>query len=306
MPTCISLNNLTKHYGSTVAVKNLTLKVEEGEVLGLLGPNGAGKSTTLYMLAGLVRPDEGKINVFGRELQRNFVSIARRMGVLVERPVFYDYLSVRRNLKLFARLAGHDVNVDRLLDLVGLLHAGNARAGALSQGMRQRLGLAHAMLTEPELLLLDEPTAGLDLEGVQDILQLLRYLAKDARVTIVFSSHQMHEVESLCDRVAILNKGELVACERTDALLSYDQTSVEVLIDGSEGAAKRLSEQSWVEKVEAKPGRLQVRLREENVHQLAAFLVTGGYKVSAIMPRRRTLQDYFLKVMNQSEKGAAS
>jgi ABC-2 type transport system ATP-binding protein len=300
MPTCIAVSNLTKRYGRTVAVNDLSLRVEVGEVLGLLGPNGAGKSTTLYMLAGLVRPDSGRISVFGRELQKNFVPIISRTGVLVERPLFYDFLSVRRNLKLFARLAGHEVNVEGLLDVVGLLHAQHVKAGALSQGMRQRLGLAQAMLSEPDLLLLDEPTSGLDVEGTQEILQLLRRFATDSSVTIVFSSHQMHEVESLCDRVAVMNKGRLVACERTDALLSYDQTRVEVLIEGSEGAARRLSDQPWVEHVENKPGRLSVRLKEPNTHQLTAFLVASGYKVSGILPRRRTLQDYFLKVLNEA------
>lgn len=297
MPSAVNVSNLRKRYGSVVAVDDLTLKVEQGEVLGLLGPNGAGKTTTMYMLAGLVRPDAGKISLFGRELQQHFVSIASRIGVLVERPVFYDFLSVRRNLKLFARLAGHEVNVDRLLDIVGLLHAEHVKAGHLSQGMRQRLGIAHALLTEPELLLLDEPTSGLDVEGTQDVLRLLRDLAQESKVTILFSSHQMHEVESLCDRVAVINKGKLIACERTDALLSYDQKHVDVLIEGSEGAAKRLAEQPWVDKVEAKPGRLSVSLKDGTSHQLTTFLVMAGYKIAGVIPRRRSLQEYFLQVL---------
>lgn len=298
MATCISFSGVTKRYGSTLAVEDLSFEVETGEVLGLLGPNGAGKSTTLYMLAGLVRPTSGSISVFGKDLRRNFIEIAGRMGILVDRPAYFDYLTVRRNLKLQARLAGREINVDRILDMVGLLASGDTKARALSHGMRQRLGLAQAMLTEPELLILDEPTAGLDVEATQEVLQLLRRLAEEAKVTILFSSHLLNEVEMLCQRVAILNQGHLVACERIGSLLSYDQTQVEVLLEGLEGAAKRLAEQSWVESVDVKPGRLHVHLREANASQLTGFLVNAGYQVTGVIPRRRTLQDYFLRVMN--------
>ncbi len=298
MGVCIALNQVSKRYGKTVAVNGVSFEVQSGEVMGLLGPNGAGKSTTLYMLTGLVRPDSGAISLFGKDLHRFFVDIAGRIGVLVERPAFFEHLSVRKNLKLHARLAGRDVNLDRTMDLAGLLPWAGARAGTLSLGLRQRLGLAQAMLTEPELLILDEPTLGLDVEATQEILNLLRRLAEEAKVTILFSSHMLHEVEQLCDRVAIINQGKLVACERTDALISYDQSRVEVLIDGEEKAAKRLGEQTWVVDVKVKPGRLVVTLREDNVNQLASFLVNGGFQVSGIIPRRRTLQDYFLKVMN--------
>lgn len=298
MPACIQTTDLTKRYGSSAAVNSLSLEVQTGEVLGLLGPNGAGKSTTLYMLAGLVRPTSGTITIFGRELRRNFLHIAERMGVLVERPVFYDYLTARENLMLFARLARREVTVDRILDLAGLLGVARKKAGTLSLGMRQRLGLAQAILTEPELLLLDEPASGLDPEATLETLGLLRSLADEAKVTIVFSSHMLHEVEGLCDRIAVINDGELVTCERTDALLSYDQTDVEVLLDAPEAAVKRLESEVWVQSVHALPGRIEVKLHEPNVHQLTAFLVAGGYRIAGVIPRRRTLQDYFLKVLN--------
>jgi ABC-2 type transport system ATP-binding protein len=298
MAACISFNNVSKSYGSSVAVSGLALKVQRGEVLGLLGPNGAGKSTSLYMLCGLVRPTSGSISVFGKDLRSGFVSIASRMGVLVERPAFHDYLSVRRTLLVQARLARRQVNVERILDMVGLVHLSHATVRSLSQGQRQRLGLAQAMLAEPELLILDEPTSGLDVESTEEVLRMLRQLADEAGVTIVFSSHLMHEVEVLCDRVAILNEGHLIACEKTDDLLSFDLTRVEVLVDGVEGASKRLVDQPWVASVSTKGGRLYVTLKEPNTHQLIHFLVNAGYQISGVLPRRRTLKDYFLKVMN--------
>lgn len=272
--------------------------MEPGEVFALLGPNGAGKSTTLAMLTGLLRPTSGSISIFGKDLGKHFLEIAPRMGVVVERPAFYEHLSVRRTLILAARLAQREVTVDRTLDLVGLLPLGGERVGRLSHGLRQRLALALALLTEPELLILDEPTNGLDVESTQELLRLLRSLADAANVTIVFSSHMLHEVEMLCDRVAVLNKGRLVACERTEALLSYDQSSVEVLLDAPEAAAKQLRAQSWVDAVEVKPGRLHVHLNGAKAHTLTTFLVGAGYKLSGVIPRRRTLQEYFLKALN--------
>jgi len=299
MGNCIQTSHLTKRYGKVLAVDDLTLEVQTGEVMGLLGLNGAGKSTTLYMLAGLVGPTSGDATIFGKELHRHFLSIAPSMGVLVERPAFYDYLTARDNLKLSARLAQRDVTVDRALDRVGLLSAGRKKVGTFSTGMRQRLGLAQALLLEPSLLILDEPTSGLDPEATHDMLALLRQLADEAQVTILVSSHMLHEVGQLCDRVAIIHEGRLISCDRTDALLSYDERRVEVLLDAPESAAKRLAGLPWIESVEIRPGRLDVVLREDNVHQLTAFLVTAGYRLTGVIPRQRTLQDYFLKALNR-------
>ena len=298
MATCICFENVTKSFGDTLAVNQLTLEVNAGEILGVLGPNGAGKSTFLYMLSGLLRPTSGSITVFGKDLSTHYVEIAARMGVLVERPALCDFLSVQRNLRLQARLAGREVNIKRALDLAGIVAVADQRVGTLSLGMRQRLGLAQAMLTEPELLILDEPTQGLDVEATQEILLLLRRLADEAGVTVVISSHLMQEVEMLCDRVAIIQHGKLVACEERDALLSYDKSQVEVLLEGGESAARKLLEESWVESVEVKPGRLVVRLQKGTIHQLNSFLLNAGYQVAGIIPRRRTLKDYFLKVLN--------
>ena len=298
MPVCIQTANLTKCYGSVVAVSGLSLDIQMGEVVGLLGANGAGKSTTLYMLAGLAPPTSGTVSLFGKDICRNFLQIAPRMGVLTERPSFFDYLTARRNLMVLADLAGKEITVDRALDRVGLLQAAGRRVGTFSLGMRQRLGLAQALLTEPELLLLDEPTSGLDPESTQDILALLRRLSNEANVTIVFSSHMLHEVENLADRVAILNKGRLLTIEPTEKLLSWDLSRVELLVDAPDTVAKRLLEQTWITEATALSGRVEVVLNDATVHQLAGFLLGSGFVVSGIIPRRRTLQDYFIKVLN--------
>jgi ABC-2 type transport system ATP-binding protein len=297
MATCVETKDLTKCFRSVVAVSGLNLKVSAGEVLGLLGPNGAGKSTTLHMLTGLVPATSGSISVFGKDLRKNRLEIARRTGVLVERPTFYDHLSARANLLFLARLARQEVAVDQALDRLGMLHVAAKRVSDFSPGMRQRLGLAHALMTEPELLVLDEPTNGLDVESAREVLELLRFLAEEAGVTVVMASHLLHEAEVLCDRVAILNRGRLVACEPIGALLSYDETEAEVLVDAAEPAAKRLDAEPWVQSVEVFPGRLRVKLDGGTVHQLTALLIGAGYTVAGVIPRRRSLQDHFLKVL---------
>jgi ABC-2 type transport system ATP-binding protein len=163
--------------------------------------------------------------------------------------------------------------------------------------MRQRLALAQALLLDPDLLILDEPTTGLDAEATQDVLALLRRLAVDAKVTILLSSHMLHDVEALCDRVAVMNHGRLLACDKTENLLAYDESIVEVVTDTGDAAAKRLRQEEWVAAVEVKPGRLVVRLRTGSAHHLNSYLVGAGYRVSALLPRRRTLHEYFLDVL---------
>ncbi|HQM51257.1 MAG TPA: ABC transporter ATP-binding protein [Candidatus Hydrogenedentes bacterium] len=299
MPTCIETTDLTKCYGHVVAVGGLSLRIEVGEIFGLLGPNGAGKSTTLYMLTGLVRPTSGTVTVFGKDLRRAFLDIAGRMGVLVERPSFYDHLTARANLLLLARLAGRGVTVDRALDRAGLLWAADRKVHTFSHGMRQRLGLAQALLTEPELLILDEPTNGLDTESARDTIRLLRLLAERAKVTIIVSSNLLHEAEALCDRVAIMNRGRLLTCERTDKLLSYDPKQVEVIVEAPEAAAKRLMDQPWVDAVETDHGRINVKLGNATIHQLTSFLISSGCVISGVIPQRRSLEDFFLKAIKR-------
>lgn len=178
----------------------------------------------------------------------------------------------------------------------GLTHVARKPVGALSQGMRQRLGIAQAVLTEPELLILDEPTSGLDVESTRDTLRFLRRLSSEAGVTIVFSSHQMQEVESLCDRVAILNEGGLVACEEKETLLSWDLANVDLLVDRPDEAMVELAALHWVNAVRPRPEGLHVHLDGPKSDELAAWLVGRGFRVSGVVPHRRTLEDYFLKV----------
>lgn len=298
MPACIELRNLTKYFGATRAIDDLTLEVQRGEVFGILGPEGSGKSTLLAMFANLVYPTSGEIRVFGKELRKNFMELAPRIGYVLERPAFYEHLTVSKNLQLFSRLSRRNVNIDRALDLVGLLHASERDAGDLSYGSRQRLALAVAFLGEPELLVLDDPASGLNPEQSQEVLNLLRFLCDRSGVTVLISSQMMHEVETLCDRVAVLNQGQLVSTGQTDRLLSYDTSTLEILVEHPEALARRLREEPWIAQAEVKPGRVIVKLTDRDPHHLIAFLVEKKYAVSGVIPRRRTLQEYFLKALN--------
>jgi ABC-2 type transport system ATP-binding protein len=298
MPATVSFDDVSKRFSGVPAIRGVSFEVNKGEVLGLLGASGAGKSTLLHMLAGLVRPDGGSITVFGKELNRNFAEIAARMGVLCQAPVFFEHLTVRRNLLLQAALAGKAASVTRVLNWVGLLDAAGARVHRLGGEQRQRLGLAQALITEPELLVLDEPTLGLDAEASEELFRLIRRIARSGEVTVLLASHLMYEVEALCDRVALLHEGRIVACAETSEVISYDPSQVEVLLEGADTAAKRLKELVWVGQVDVQPGRLYVHLQDRNVHQLCAYLVQAGFKINGVIPRRRTLQEYLIKVLN--------
>ncbi|HNT86855.1 MAG TPA: ABC transporter ATP-binding protein [Candidatus Hydrogenedentes bacterium] len=299
MPVVVKIQNVTKRYRARVAVQDVNLAVEAGQATALLGPDGAGKSTILSIVSGLVRPTSGVVSLFGKEMPRGRLDVSPRIGVFVESPAFFEHLSLRRNLLMQARLAGRPVNVTRVLDWVGLVPVANERPLEMPRPLRRRLALAQALLTEPELLLLDEPFLGLDLEDAQPTFQLLRRLREEAGVTILFATRLMRVVEVLCDRAVVLRDGRLVAEVAAEDLIAYEPSEVEVILDGPETAARKLADQPWVAQVDLRPGRIFVRLRDKNAAHLNAFLVAAGYRVHGLLPRGRTLQDVLLKVTNE-------
>lgn len=214
--TVIETRGLVKRYGDFTAVDGLDLEVRAGEVFGLLGPNGAGKTTTILMLLGLTEPTEGSIRVLGHDPVREPIAVKRITGYLPDNVGFYDELTGRQNLIYTAELNGMSrreaaAEIDRLLSRVGLSHAADTRVGAYSRGMRQRLGVADVLLKRPRVVIMDEPTLGLDPEGAREFLQLIRELA-DEGMTVLLSSHLLHQVQAVCDRVAIFVKGQMIAC----------------------------------------------------------------------------------------------
>ena len=215
VPPAIRIHNLSKTFGRRrkriEAVKHVTLEIPVGQVYGFLGPNGAGKTTTIRMLLDLIKPTEGEVTIFGKHVRHEH-GVLRRVGAIVEGAAFYNFLTGRRNLEVLARTANEfdPRRIDALLEQVGLAHRAHQRVKGYSTGMKQRLGLAAALLSDPDLLILDEPTNGLDPEGMHEIRQFIRSLADDHGKTVFLSSHLLGEVEQVCDRVAIINLGEIV------------------------------------------------------------------------------------------------
>jgi ABC-type multidrug transport system ATPase subunit len=210
MQSIIEISQLQKSYKNFIAVNKLNLTVYKGDVYGFLGPNGAGKSTTIRMLLTLIYPSSGEIKVFGKSLAENRNEILSKIGAIVEKPDFYGYLSAYKNLELLGKISGKNISDSRImevLDLVGLKERFNSKVKTFSQGMKQRLGFAQAILHDPELIILDEPTNGLDPQGMKDMRNLILHLSHDLKKTIFISSHILNEVELIANRMIILNKG---------------------------------------------------------------------------------------------------
>lgn len=206
----ISVENLTKKYGKKVALRNVSVKISKGEIVGLVGPNGAGKTTFIKCITGLLNPEEGNIKLFGYDLSKNYGTVIKKVGLLLE-AVFYDYLTAYENLRILYILNGkydHE-RIQEIMEFVGLWDVRNKYVSTFSYGMKQRLGLAQALMTSPELIILDEPTVGLDPIGIKELKEKLIYLSKNKGVTIFFSSHHLEDVEEVCDRVILLREGSV-------------------------------------------------------------------------------------------------
>lgn len=302
----IATSDLTRNYGSLTAVRDLNLKVSTGRIYGLLGPNGAGKTTTLSMLAGLLRPTSGELKIFGMDLWQNLSLVIPRVGALVEAPAFYPYLSGRDNLRLLAQMLGTGVArpLDELLEVVGLASANRKKFRAYSQGMRQRLGLASVLLKDPELLILDEPTIGLDPEGRRDIRNLIKEQTKIGK-TVFLSSHMLDEVEELCDEVNVLKEGQTIAHGKVKALLKRGRFLC-LRVGEPEKAIRLLGGESWVNSVVRDAEGILVEVPSFMASKVTAFLADHSIYVSEIRPRDESLEEFFLSLVKEGDGAADS
>jgi ABC-2 type transport system ATP-binding protein len=290
----IELRNLTKAYGGKPALHGLSLKVRRGEIFGLLGHNGAGKSTTLGILLGQVFPDQGEALIGGVSVQRERARALARTGAIFEAPRFYDYLSGWRNLEIYTSYSARvpAKRIEEAVEIAGLTGRIHDRVGTYSQGMRQRLGLAQALLPENEVILLDEPTNGLDPEGIHEMRELIQRLNREHGLTVVFCSHLLVEVEQLCDHVVILNQGRKIFDGRW-ADLAVDRRRVRLDVDDWDRAKALLSEAEGV----LVEGVGMISLDENcEIADLVARLVHGGVRVSAVEPQRRSLEQIYLSL----------
>jgi ABC-2 type transport system ATP-binding protein len=293
----IVIEDLTKRYDSeVVAVDHLDLTVGSGSVFGLLGPNGAGKTTTMRMLVGLIRPTSGRVSIFGETITPG-ATVLRRVGILVEGPGFVPHLSGRENLELFWKSGGAamaDANLDHALDIADLGDAVNRKYKTYSHGMRQRLGLAQALLGKPDLLVLDEPTDGLDPQQMRQTREVLRHAAESG-TTVLVSSHLLSEVEQVCDHVAVMDKGRLVAAG-TVSELSGATTAVYLEVDDASRARRVLDSAIGVGKVTPEGRGLSVELDGIERKAVVATLVEAGVGVETITARHH-LEDAFIGLL---------
>lgn len=287
---------LTRRYGARVAVDALNLRVERGEVFGFLGPNGAGKTTTIAMLLNLVRPSAGQALVLGYDVQREPAVALAQVGAMIEAPAFYPYLSGYDNLRVLCKAGGLSTSrIAQALATVELSERARDKAQVYSQGMRQRLALAAALLPDPELIILDEPTNGLDPAGTAEIRGLIRDLAAGGR-TIFLCSHMLHEVEQVCERVAILKQGRLIAQGRVADLLRHHQ-GLRLRIEGDLAPVEALLRSlPWVQGFSQVHGLLLVDAPAERAAELNGLLARAGVLVAELTVQAGSLEDFFLEV----------
>jgi ABC-2 type transport system ATP-binding protein len=290
-------SHLGKRYGNRWAVRDLDLTVHRGEVFGFLGPNGAGKSTTIRMLLSLVRPSTGDVELFGVPLRNRRAEVLARVGGLVERADFYLYLSARRNLQIIADLRGGLPSraIDEALDTVGLTARAGDRVKSFSHGMKQRLGLAGALLGWPEFVILDEPTTGLDPQGIKEVRDLIIRLAAEQRMTIFLSSHLLAEIEQLATTMAIINGGALVVQGNVRDLLAGGAGDVRIAASPLERALAVVRTQPYVVNPRTVGDEIRASIPAGKIPALNAALVHEGIEVHALIPQR-SLEDYFLTI----------
>jgi ABC-2 type transport system ATP-binding protein len=279
------------------AVNHLNLEVRAGQVYGFLGPNGAGKSTTIRMLLDLILPSAGDAYIFGRHVRREH-DVLRRVGALVEGAMFYNFLTARKNLEVLARTANQydPARIDTLLEQVGLAGRAGQRVKGYSTGMKQRLGLAAALLGDPDLLILDEPTNGLDPSGMHEIRRFIRQLADEQGKTVFLSSHLLGEIEQVCDRVAIVNLGEIVREGAVEDLLS-GKTYLRIEAQPLDKAAALLGEQ-WT--VSQNEHGLTVYAARDDIPHVVRRLVEHEVDVFHVAAERQSLEEYFLSVVQEA------
>ena len=293
LTSALAASHLTKIIGTRTIVDDASFELRPGEVFGFLGPNGAGKTTTIRMLVGLIKPTHGSVTICGYDLRRDFEKAMRCIGCIVENPDLYRFMTGRENLEHFARMLGvNHAEIERVAELVNLSHRLEQRVGTYSLGMRQRLGIAQAMLGSPRVLILDEPANGLDPAGIREIRELLRHLATDRGMAVFVSSHLLAEIELMCDRVAIIHKGRILKSGNVRELIS-SQRMMEIRAGEPDRAAGILRERGIEATVTG--DLILANVDEPEAPPVIAALTQNGIDVFHARQRVQTLEEMFLE-----------
>ncbi len=304
MSVIIEVKDLSKQYGDLSAVNNLSFTVNSGDVYGFLGQNGAGKSTTIRMLLTLVRPTNGEIRIFGKPLLTQRRAILSKIGAVIERPDLYKYLTAYENLALFARMSGVKPErklLEKQLDTVGILSRADSKVKTFSQGMKQRLGIAVALVHDPQLIILDEPTNGLDPQGIADVRNLILHLSRNLGKTVLVSSHLLNEIEMVSSRMLIIDKGKKMAEGSVTELFDPAKTVVELQTTDPVSAFALLKDGPFASVLNAHEGTgLRFTMNKNHIPELAAYLVSIGVPIHSLQARH-SLEDYFLSLTTANQ-----
>jgi len=298
----LQTEDLTKRFGGRTAVDRLTIRVDRSDIYGFLGPNGAGKSTTLRMLLGLVMPTSGSIKFPVQDSGWEYLRARSRVGAIIETPAFYENFSARRNLQLLASLSGgvSKKRVEEVLEIVGLRERAGDPVKVYSYGMRQRLGIAQALLPTPQLIILDEPTNGLDPQGIHETRKLIRRLRDELKLTVLLSSHLLTEIEQLCNRVGIIHEGRLLYEGGPEALTASGDL-YKVRVDNLAGAFELLSKEPGLSVSRNGTSFLRIDADAEALARANALLVGNGIKVYELSPAQESLEEAFLRLTSRNE-----
>ncbi|MBN2981071.1 ABC transporter ATP-binding protein [Cohnella algarum] len=294
----LQIRELTKKIGNKTLVDRVTLEMEKGEILGLLGPNGAGKTTTIRMIVGLMSKSGGQVFINGMDAHKNFEQAMRHVGVIVENPDLYKYLSGYDNLLHFSRMTPGvtEARIREAIALVGLENSIHDKVATYSLGMRQRLGLAVVLVHKPSLLVLDEPTNGLDPAGIRELRNHLKQLAHQEGVGIMISSHLMSEMEMMCDRVAILQKGKLVGVHPIADMADDERTEVRFEVDRPDAAVQILQTIMAGDEIAADQRHIQIRIDKSRIPEISRKLMGAGINVYGVNAVKKTLEDKFMEI----------
>jgi len=297
----IEVKNLSKLFGKIRAVEDVSFEVYKGDVFGFLGPNGAGKSTTIRAMLSLISPTSGEIRLFGKELRANRKFILSRIGCIVEKPDFYNYLSAEKNLEIFARISGSDVpkvRIHEMIEFVGLKGREKDKVGSYSHGMKQRLGIAQTILHDPDLIILDEPNTGLDPQGSIAMRNLILQLKNERNKTILLSSHILSEIELIANRMVIIANGKSIVQGNVSELLNEQELIVSFEVDQPEKAKLVISDKLSPSVIgNIANNKLQLNVAYQLIPQINQWLSENEVKVFGIDSRRK-LEDYFLKLLS--------
>ncbi len=308
MQPIVQVKSLSKQYKNIKAVDALSFTVQEGDVYGFLGQNGAGKSTTIRMLLTLIQPSSGDIELFGMKLHTNRNEVLRNVGAVIEKPDVYKYLSAYNNLKLFAHMSKvHPSNKQLIqqLDMVGLKERAYDKVATFSQGMKQRLGIAIALIHDPQLIILDEPTNGLDPQGIADIRNLILHLSREMKKTLLVSSHLLNEMEQVATRLLIIDKGKKLVEGTTAELFNPAQTLIELETTDNATAFDVIANSEWQKGLQQqRNNKIFIKMHRDEIPDFTAWLAERNIRLTLLQPRH-SLEDYFLQITSGTQHVAA-